>query len=139
VRPDQEHAARTLAQVVIDGYARSGPSPGLEGVLAPTLRLDVQALVRGMSRQVMIDSAEIARLCSAEWERQAGEIDLDKSIRDAVAKHIQIAHRDMDHIIETRLKFRVEQAVDALIGDFATQTAKRIADRLIDAAVKAER
>lgn len=95
MRPDQEHVARTLASVVLEGLHGDTPTPGMRETIMPTLSLDIRGIVRGMSRKVMIDSAEIARMMSEEWERQAEAIDLGAMIRDEVRRQIEETKRDL--------------------------------------------
>lgn len=131
MKPEQERAARTLASIVLD-EERMSPHPGVESAAMAVIRLDMEGMIRGISKQIRFDFAAVAQTVEDELRRQCGEISIDAEIKRLVTKHVGDVLRELDKKIRDRVESHVSSAIDIHLGEYPQQLARHVMKRMIE-------
>jgi hypothetical protein len=138
VRPDREYQARLLAHSILEGDSPAERFSSMHDSVHPTVNIELRGMVTAMRREFHLAGAEMAEKVAAELQRQLGEVDIDKTIGEAVAKHIAAERKRLDETALRVVKQWVEGAVSSLLSeryDSVRETAKWFADQALKKAI----
>jgi hypothetical protein len=97
--------------------------------LHPTVSIELRGMVAAIRREFHLSGAELAEKVTAELQRQIGEVDIDKMISQAVAKHIASERSRLD---DTAVRV-VKQWVEGVMAHVMTskhESVKFAAERI---------
>jgi hypothetical protein len=131
---ERDYLVETLCRQILGGPHPDGqhptPTRGIESVAGASVRIDLQGIVRNMTRQVYLDSAAINRAITEEIERQAAEVSLDDEIAKAVRAHVENALARLDSTVEKMVNERVQDALSKVLKSFPEDLARQLAARV---------
>lgn len=112
MRADREYQARLLAHSIIEGDRPADRFASMDEAIHPTVSIELRGMVASIRREFHLSGAEIAEKVTAELQRQLVEVDIDKMIGEAVAKHIAGERANLDETARRTVKQWVESVMD---------------------------
>lgn len=97
------------------------------------VRIELESMIRGMCKQVWIDSAAVAQNAEMQIREAASRIDLEAEIHKAVAHELSCMRRDITKIVQDKIKALIDLGISDAIGDAPRKLANKIAGRMWDA------
>lgn len=138
MNPGREYQARLLAQSILEGDRPADRFSSRDEAVHPSVSIELRGMVASIRREFHLSGAQIAEKVAAELQRRLGEVDIDKMIHDAVAKHIASERSRLDETAMRVVKQWVEGAVSDLLVkkyDSVRETARHFADQALKKAI----
>jgi len=130
VRPDQEYTLRLLARQVLDGDGR--PSDGVGDAGRAELIFELRGMVQAIRRQLMIDSAVVAKKVGDALAEQAEAFNLDAVIASEVAKQAEALKSRIPWLVADAIKRTIENAVYDRTSDLVRPLISEACGRIVD-------
>lgn len=104
--------------------------------LAPArmhVHLELESMIRGICRQIWIDSAAVSANAEAQIREAVAKVDLEAEIARAVAAELGRARYDITSIVRKKIEALIDLGISDAIGDAPRKLANKIAGRMWDA------
>jgi hypothetical protein len=135
----KDRYAVMLARQVLGQHDYENPRPhsgtGDPRLADAQMRVDLhlESMVRGICRQVWIDSAAVAANVESQVREAAAKADVETEIAKAVAAEFARMRCEITNIVKRKVEGLIDLAVSDAVGDAPRKLANKIAGRMWDA------
>lgn len=99
------------------------------------VEINLSSMVRGIRRQIWIDTAAIADRVEKQLEAACADVNIDRVIAEAVAAEIANMKRTIGDVVRKRIHDMIENAILDKIQDGPYRYASKVVARMWDALV----
>lgn len=120
---------RTLARQVLE-LDRDPIHPLPAEIGHAEVRLDLRAMVHGISRHILISQAQIAAQVERKVKEAMTEEAIEQQIAEAVTEELARMRYDIIRRVKERIEKEVDRAIDERLGRGPAILAKKITDKM---------
>lgn len=129
---ERELAARHLAMLILDG--EKPPRGYLDHrVVSGSVRIEMEAVRRGIAREFVLDGARVASIIEAEFGKQLDGLQLEPMLTKLVADEAKRMLGQLEQMVIERVSDEVRRMVAKEVGDRIDRHRKMIESLADDA------